>query len=144
MSTLPDSVLSVIGRPHARVEGPLKVSGSATYTSDVDLPGMLVAVPVCSTIASGRLTSLDIAEAEAMPGVHAVLHRGNIGRFYRISGNSMETGYVDEARPPFEDDIIRYYGQYIAVVIADTFEAASAATRTARSTPRRRRSTQPT
>jgi xanthine dehydrogenase YagR molybdenum-binding subunit len=127
MSTLPDSVLSVIGRPQARVDGPLKVSGGAIYTSDVELPGLLVAVPVCSTIASGRLTSLDTARAEAMPGVHAVLHRDNIGRFYRISGNSMETGYVDEARPPFEDDIIRYYGQYIAVVIADTFEAASAA-----------------
>ncbi|MFM0056037.1 xanthine dehydrogenase family protein molybdopterin-binding subunit [Paraburkholderia phytofirmans] len=127
MSTLPDSVLSVIGQPQARVDGPLKVSGSATYTSDVDLPDLLIAVPVCSTIASGRLVSLDIADAEAMPGVHAVLHRDNIGRFYRISGNSMETGYVDEARPPFEDDIIRYYGQYIAVVIADTFEAASAA-----------------
>ncbi|PRY07937.1 xanthine dehydrogenase family protein molybdopterin-binding subunit [Paraburkholderia sp. BL25I1N1] len=127
MSTLPDSVLSVIGQPQARVDGPLKVSGGAIYTSDVDLPDLLVAVPVCSTIASGRLVSLDIAEAEAMPGVHAVLHRDNIGRFYRISGNSMETGYVDEARPPFEDDIIRYYGQYIAVVIADTFEAASAA-----------------
>ncbi len=62
-----------------------------------------------------------------MPGVHAVLHRGNIGRFYRISGNSIDTGYVDEARPPFEDDIIRYYGQYVALVIADTFEAATAA-----------------
>ena len=55
------------------------------------------------------------------------LHRGNIGRFYRISGNSMDTGYVDEARPPFEDDVIRYYGQYVAVVIADTFEEAKAA-----------------
>ncbi|QQC65978.1 xanthine dehydrogenase family protein molybdopterin-binding subunit [Paraburkholderia ginsengisoli] len=127
MSTLPDSVLSVIGRPQARVDGPLKVSGRAAYTSDIELPGLLIAVPVCSTIASGRLTSLDTAGAEAMPGVHAVLHRENIGRFYRLSGNSMETGYVDEARPPFEDDIIRYYGQYIAVVIADTFEAASAA-----------------
>ncbi|TDY20781.1 xanthine dehydrogenase YagR molybdenum-binding subunit [Paraburkholderia sp. BL6665CI2N2] len=127
MSTMPDSVLSVIGQPQARVDGPLKVSGGAIYTADVDLPDLLIAVPVCSTIASGRLASLDIAEAEAMPGVHAVLHRDNIGRFYRISGNSMETGYVDEARPPFEDDVIRYYGQYIAVVIADTFEAASAA-----------------
>jgi len=127
MSTLPDSVLSVIGQPQARVDGPLKVSGSATYTSDLNLPDLLIAVPVCSTIASGRLVSLDIADAEAMPGVHAVLHRDNVGRFYRLSGNSMETGFVDEARPPFEDDIIRYYGQYIAVVIADTFEAASAA-----------------
>jgi xanthine dehydrogenase YagR molybdenum-binding subunit len=127
MSTVTDSLLSVIGQPQARVDGPLKVSGGAIYTSDVDLPNLLHAVPVCSTIASGRITSLEFANAQAMPGVHAVLHRGNVGRFYRISGNSMDTGFVDEARPPFEDDVIRYYGQYVAVVIADTFEAASAA-----------------
>ena len=88
---------------------------------------MLYAVPVCSTIASGRITSLEFAAAERMPGVRAILHRGNIGRFYRISGNSMDTGFVDEARPPFEDDVIRYYGQYVALVVAETFEAASAA-----------------
>ncbi|MCC8405872.1 xanthine dehydrogenase family protein molybdopterin-binding subunit [Paraburkholderia sp. MMS20-SJTN17] len=127
MSTLPDSALSVLGRPQARIEGPLKVSGRAMYTADVELPDLLHAVPVCSTIASGRLTSLDLAAAEAMPGVHAVLHRGNVGPFYRIAGNEIDVGYVDEARPPFEDDVIRYYGQYIALVIADTFEAASAA-----------------
>jgi xanthine dehydrogenase YagR molybdenum-binding subunit len=127
MSTVLDSLHAVIGKPHSRIDGPLKVSGEAIYTSDVNLPGLLHAVPVSSTIASGKLVSLEFAAAEAMPGVHAVLHRGNVGRFYRISGNSMDTGYVDEARPPFEDDVIRYYGQYVALVIADTFEAASAA-----------------
>jgi xanthine dehydrogenase YagR molybdenum-binding subunit len=127
MSTVLDSLHSVIGKSHARIEGPLKVSGSATYTSDVNLPNQLYAIPVGSTIASGRITSLEFAAAEAMPGVHAVLHRGNIGRFYRISGNSIDTGYVDEARPPFEDDVIRYYGQYVALVVAGSFETASAA-----------------
>jgi xanthine dehydrogenase YagR molybdenum-binding subunit len=127
MSNVLDSLQAVIGKPHSRIEGPLKVSGAATYTSDVDLPDLLHAVPVSSTIASGKLVSLEFAAAEAMPGVHAVLHRGNIGRFYRIAGNSIDNGYVDEARPPFEDDVIRYYGQYVAVVIADTFETASAA-----------------
>ncbi|MFM0018052.1 xanthine dehydrogenase family protein molybdopterin-binding subunit [Paraburkholderia azotifigens] len=125
MSTVSDSMLSIIGQPQSRIDGPLKVTGRAQYTSDIDLPDMLYAVPVCATIASGRVTSLEFAAAEAMPGVRAVLHRGNIGRFYRISGNSMETGFVDEARPPFEDDLIRYYGQYVAAVVAETFEAAS-------------------
>lgn len=125
MSTVSDSLLSVIGQPQSRIDGPLKVSGRAQYTSDIDLPDMLYAVPVCATIASGRVTSLEFAAAQAMPGVRVVLHRGNIGRFYRISGNSMETGFVDEARPPFEDDVIRYYGQYVAAVVAETFEAAS-------------------
>lgn len=127
MSTVLDSVHEVIGRAHSRIDGPVKVSGEATYTSDINLPDMLHAVPVCSTIASGKVVSLEFAAAEAMPGVHAVLHRGNVGQFYRISGNSMETGYVDEQRPPFDDDVIRYYGQYVALVIADTFEAATAA-----------------
>ncbi|SAL57755.1 aldehyde oxidase and xanthine dehydrogenase [Caballeronia terrestris] len=127
MATVIETPLSVIGQPQRRIDGPLKVSGGATYTSDVDLPGMLHAVPVCSTIASGRITSLEFAAAERMPGVRAILHRGNVGKFFRISGNSMDTGYVDEARPPFDDDVIRYYGQYVALVIAETFEAASAA-----------------
>jgi xanthine dehydrogenase YagR molybdenum-binding subunit len=127
MSTVSDSLLSVVGQPQSRIEGPLKVSGRAQYTSDIDLPGMLYAVPVCATIASGRVTSLEFAHAQSMPGVRVVLHRGNVGRFYRIAGNSIETGFVDEARPPFEDDVIRYYGQYVAAVVADTFEAASAA-----------------
>ncbi|WP_250503576.1 MULTISPECIES: xanthine dehydrogenase family protein molybdopterin-binding subunit [unclassified Caballeronia] len=128
MSTAPDIKPSAfIGRPQSRIDGPQKVCGRATYTTDVDLPGMLHAVPVGSTIASGRITSLEFAAAQAMPGVKLILHRGNIGRFYRIAGNSIDTGYVDENRPPFEDDIIRYYGQYVALVVAETFEAASAA-----------------
>ncbi|MEM5437785.1 xanthine dehydrogenase family protein molybdopterin-binding subunit [Paraburkholderia diazotrophica] len=127
MSTVSESLLSVLGQPQSRIDGPLKVSGRAQYTSDIDLPDMLYAVPVCATIASGRVTSLEFAAAQAMPGVRMILHRGNIGRFYRIAGNSIDNGFVDEARPPFDDDVVRYYGQYVAAVVADTFEAASAA-----------------
>ncbi|BAN27174.1 xanthine dehydrogenase family protein molybdopterin-binding subunit [Caballeronia insecticola] len=127
MSTAPDITQSFIGRPQSRIDGPLKVCGRATYTSDVDLPGMLYAVPVGATIASGKIMSLEFAAAQAMPGVQLILHRGNIGRFYRLAGNSIDTGFVDENRPPFEDDIVRYYGQYVALVVADTFETASAA-----------------
>ncbi len=42
-----------------RVDGPLKVSGVAMYTSDHNLPGMLYAVPVCATIAKGTVTAID-------------------------------------------------------------------------------------
>ncbi len=82
---------------------------------------------VCSTIASGKITSLEFTAAQAIPGVKLIFHRGNIGKLYRIPGNSFEDGYVDEQRPPFENDVIRYYGQYVACVIAETFEAATAA-----------------
>ncbi|MDX6458629.1 MAG: xanthine dehydrogenase YagR molybdenum-binding subunit, partial [Acidobacteriaceae bacterium] len=54
-----------------RVDGPLKVSGVAMYTSDHNLPGMLYAVPVCATIANGTIASLDTSRALAMPGVKA-------------------------------------------------------------------------
>src|SRR5687768_2309489 len=118
---------SPIGRDTPRVDGPLKVSGKAQYASDFHFPGMLYAVPVEATIANGRVVKLDTAAAEKMPGVRAIFHRQNIGKIFRsVLGPGFE-GIVDERRPPFEDDIVRYYGQYIALAVADTFEAAKAA-----------------
>jgi xanthine dehydrogenase YagR molybdenum-binding subunit len=118
---------SLIGRSLARVDGPLKVSGGAKYTSDHQFPGMLYAVPVCSTIAKGKITGLDSSAAERMPGVKAVYHRGNIGQIFRVAPASGFNSILDERRPPFEDDVIRYYGQYVAVAVAQTFEQAQAA-----------------
>ena len=66
-----------------RVDGPLKVSGTAQYTSDFHFPGLLYAVPVEATIANGRVVKLDTAAAEKMPGVRAIFHRGNIGKIFR-------------------------------------------------------------
>jgi xanthine dehydrogenase YagR molybdenum-binding subunit len=110
-----------------RVDGPLKVSGTAKYSSDYNLPGMLYAVPVCATIASGSITGLDIARAQSMPGVRAIYHRANIGKLFRTAPPAGFTGIIDEKRPPFEDDTIRYYGQYVAVAVALNFEQAIAA-----------------
>jgi xanthine dehydrogenase YagR molybdenum-binding subunit len=117
----------VIGGEIPRIDGPFKVSGTATYSSDINLPGTLYAVPVCATIAKGRITRLDTTAAAGMPGVRAVFTRENIGKFYRV-GFAIDTR-IDEKRPPFEDDNIYYYGQYIGVVVADTFEQATAASR---------------
>jgi xanthine dehydrogenase YagR molybdenum-binding subunit len=110
-----------------RVDGPLKVTGTAMYTSDHNLPGMLYAVPVCATIANGTIASLDTSRASAMPGVKAVYTRQNIGKLFRTAPAQDFTGILDERRPPFEDDTIRYYGQYVAAVVALTFEQAVAA-----------------
>lgn len=118
---------SPIGRQTARVDGPLKVAGAAQYASDFYFPGMLYAVPVEATIANGKIQKLDPAEAEKMPGVRAIFHRRNIGEiFSSVLGKGME-GICYERRPPFEDDVVRYYGQYVALAVADTFEAAKAA-----------------
>ena len=110
-----------------RVDGPLKVSGQAQYTSDFHFPGMLYAVPVEATIANGRVVKLDTAAAEKMPGVRAIFHRENIGKIFRSVPEPGFEGICEERRPPFEDDVIRYYGQYIALAVADTFETAKAA-----------------
>ncbi len=118
---------SPIGRSTPRVDGPLKVSGRAQYTSDFKFPGQLYAVPVEATIDNGRVVKLDTAAAEKMPGVRAIFHRGNIGKIFSSTLGPGFAGITDERRPPFEDDVVRYYGQFVALAVADTFENAKAA-----------------
>ena len=114
----------VIGSPLNRVDGPKKVTGTAIYTSDHHFDGMLYAVPVRATVAAGMIKTLDTTAAEKMPGVRLVLHSGNIGKLNRPTAKN---GMIDERRPPLADNEVRYYGQYVAAVIADTFEQATAA-----------------
>src|SRR6266566_4870187 len=117
---------SPIGRDTPRIDGPLKVSGTAHYASDFQFPGLLYAVPVEATIAKGKITKLDTAAAEKLPGVRAILHRQNVGKIFRSTPGEGMNGICIERRPPFQDDVIRYYGQYVALAVADTFESAKA------------------
>ena len=119
--------VTYIGKARARIDGPLKVTGTARYTSDHNLPGMLYAVPVGATIAKGKITAIDIARARQMPGVRAVLKRGDLPPLKKLAVNFAEGLMLDEPRPPFDDDVVRYYGQYVALAVADTFEQAKAA-----------------
>src|ERR1700704_1082113 len=123
-------MMSVIGKEQPRVDGPLKVSGKALYTSDHHFPRMVYAVPVCSTIANGEIQAIDTSAAEKMPGVRAILRRENIGRLQRAADNHRSDADIvrpDDPPPPLEDDVIRYYGQYVALAVADTFVQAMAA-----------------
>ncbi len=117
----------VVGVPTARIDGALKVSGLADYSSDHHFEGLLHAWPVCATIANGTLTQLDTTAAQKMPGVVAIYHRDNIGTLYRVPPSEGSGPSIDETQPPLEDDVIRYYGQYVAVVVAQTQEQARAA-----------------
>jgi xanthine dehydrogenase YagR molybdenum-binding subunit len=117
----------IIGVATRRIDGPQKVSGAAMYASDHHFPGLLYAWPVCATIAKGSITNLDTADAANMTGVVAVYHRANIGKLYRVPPSAGMSLIIDERRPPFEDDVIGYYGQYVAVVVANTVEQARAA-----------------
>jgi xanthine dehydrogenase YagR molybdenum-binding subunit len=119
---------SIIGSSVPRIDGPLKTSGTAKYSSDNNLPNMVFAVPVCSTIAKGRIRRLDTTAAGSMRGVVRIYSHGNVPKLYRPVPND-ENAHVDETRPPFEDETISYAGQYVAVVVAETLEQARAAAR---------------
>ena len=79
------TTLPVVGRAHKRIDGPLKVSGTARYSSDFALPDMLWGVPVCATIANGRIASIDSTAAARMPGVQKIYTHENIGTFHQVS-----------------------------------------------------------
>ena len=116
---------TIIGVATPRIDGPLKTTGSAEYAADFHFEGMAHAVPVGAAIACGRIRSLDTGAAEQMPGVLLVLHHGNIGPLYRtVPGDENATS--SEVRSVFEDEVVRHWGQHVAVVIAETLEQATA------------------
>ncbi len=114
---------AIIGADVPRIDGPLKTTGTARYASDYNFPGLVYAVPVRATIASGKILRIDSTAAEAMPGVLLVMHHGNIIPLYRNASG----GRNSESRPAFEDETVSYWGQYVAAVVAETFEQAQAA-----------------
>jgi xanthine dehydrogenase YagR molybdenum-binding subunit len=117
---------SMIGASVTRVDGPLKVTGKAAYALDHPLENVAWGVPVTSTVGKAKITRIDSTAAEGMSGVLAVLHHGNIEPLFRPAGQ-WEHSRASEARPPFEDDNVYYYGQYVALVVANTLEQAQAA-----------------
>lgn len=116
--------VSVIGHPVTRIDGRRKVTGRAPYAVEYRIPNLVFGVAVPSTIGSGRIVSIDTSEAEKMPGVLAILHHGNAERLYRPAGSLEDQSQPGESRPPFEDDNVYYYGQFVAMAVAETFEQA--------------------
>ncbi len=116
----------IIGAVVPRIDGALKTTGTALYAVDHYFPDLAHAIAVQSTIGKGRIRSLDASTAERMPGVLLVLHHGNMQGAYQFFPHQ-EDGTISESRPPFEDDKIYYWGQYVAVVVAETLEQAKAA-----------------
>jgi xanthine dehydrogenase YagR molybdenum-binding subunit len=114
---------SNIGQPLTRRDGVLKVTGNARYAADHHPPGMLYAVMAVSSIARGRVASLDVAAAKSHAGVVEVMTPANKPALAQDP---------DEKTNPFmfrldllQSDRVRYAHQPIAVVIAETLEAAT-------------------
>jgi xanthine dehydrogenase YagR molybdenum-binding subunit len=114
-----------IGRPASRVDGHLKVTGRAQYAAEYPNPGLLHGVIVSSTIASGRIRHLNVANAREVGGVIEVFTHENRGK-----AAWLDRSWRDEVAPPghpfrpLNSDYILFSGQPIALVVAATYEAA--------------------
>jgi xanthine dehydrogenase YagR molybdenum-binding subunit len=113
----PNSELMYIGKPTVRYDGPAKAMGTGKYTADVQLPGMLYARMVDATIPHGRIVSIDTSEAEKLPGVRAV---HVIEHFY--GGAELRD---PKQEVPSRYPVIRYAGQPIAAVAANSQQIAN-------------------
>ena len=111
---------TIIGKPHTRIEGPMKVTGTAPYAYERHnvVPEQLVGYPVGSTIAKGRILSIDVSAARAAPGVAAVVTTLEI--------EPLPLGMLNVARL-FGGNEVQHYHQAIAVVVAGTLEQARTA-----------------
>ncbi|MDR7155717.1 xanthine dehydrogenase YagR molybdenum-binding subunit [Sphingobium xenophagum] len=114
-----------IGRPISRIDGPLKVEGSARFAAEVALDNMTYAAIAFSTIARGRIASLDVGDAEAAPGVVLVMSYRNAPRMKPMQAlGSSEMALSGDDLPVMQDDVIHWNGQPVAVVLAETQEQA--------------------
>jgi xanthine dehydrogenase YagR molybdenum-binding subunit len=114
---------SNIGQPLTRREGVLKVKGEARYAADNHPPGMLHAVMAVSQIARGRVTFLDVEAARHHPGVVDVMTPAN--RPALAEDPDAKTNPFMFRLDVLQNDQVRYANQPIAVVIAETLEAAT-------------------
>ena len=115
--------MSAIGQPVSRMEGSLKVTGRARYTGDVRLSGAAHAVLVHSTIANGRIASIDTLAAEDA-GVLAVFTHRNMPRMNPTPKPWSHLHPHGQGYLPLQDDKIHYAGQPVALVVAATLDQA--------------------
>lgn len=115
--------MSILGNPVVRREDPALLTTGGTYVDDLVLEGAVHLTYVRSIVGHGRITELDISDARTAPGV--------VGVFTAADLSSMGTApnvlpiFPEEMRRPFiADDVVRYVGQPIVAVLAETREAA--------------------
>jgi CO/xanthine dehydrogenase Mo-binding subunit len=107
---------ALLQQPEYRVEGPLKVTGTARYTADVQMPGMLHLAYARSDRPHARIVSVDVTAARQAPGVHTVLTGADIGDV-RLGRRMLDW-------PALARDRVRIIGDRIAAVAAESREQA--------------------
>lgn len=117
---------TIVGRPIERVEDYRFLRGEGTYVDDVNVPGQLHAVILRSSVAHGRLRSIDTTRALAAPGVHAVITAKDIPGAIPIIPMRLQP--LEEVKPYRQPviafDKVRYVGEPVAVVLADSAAVA--------------------
>ena len=104
-----------IGAPLDRIDGPQKVTGTATYAYEYPVEHPLYLYPLQSDIARGRVSRIDASAAEALPGVVLVITHENAPRLADTS---------DKELAILQSDEVAFRGQFIGAVLAETFEVA--------------------
>ena len=110
---------SILGNRVTRTEDPALLDGSAKYIADLPLPNGLHAVFVRSEIAHGVLNSVDVADAREMPGVVAVWTADDLGIAPHHGFSKIHDDFL---RPPLATDRVRFVGEAVAVVFAETIQ----------------------
>ncbi|SVA08358.1 uncharacterized protein METZ01_LOCUS61212, partial [marine metagenome] len=119
---------SVVGQPEVKVDALRLVKGNPAFTADFETRGLLHAKVLRSPHAHARITAIDDSAARALPGVHAVLHHGNVERIKYASGGQSYPNPKPYDQVSF-DDKVRHVGDRVAAVAADTPEIAEEACR---------------
>jgi len=123
MSTTAPEPKANMGNPVPRYDAVAKVTGKASYAADVPLANPAFAFLVTSAIAKGRIDSFDLSDARKVPGVidvvtHETMEKLNEAKLFS------DGGYTSSTIQPLQSAEIAHDGQIIAVVLADSFEAA--------------------
>ena len=119
----------VIGKPIDRKDARLKVTGAAKYAAEFNQTRMAYAFPVRSTIGHGTIKSFDTSEAEKAGGIIMIMTHENAPRLKEADPQELRKtgGLPGEMFSPLQDNKVRYFGQYIAVAVAETYEQARTA-----------------
>ncbi len=118
-----------IGAPATRRDAAAKATGAARYAADFGHAGTAYAALTLSSVARGRITRIDTAAAEAVPGVQMVLTHRDMNQDLGAETFIMKGGHMQSSFMPLTSDEVHYSGQIVGLVVADTQEAAEQAAR---------------
>ena len=117
---------SVVGKPETKVDAVKLAKGNPAFVDDIEMRGMLYARLLTSPHAHARILDIDDSEARALPGVRAVVHYKNVARVKYASGGQSYPNPPPHDQVSF-DNKVRYVGDRVAAVAADTLEIAEVA-----------------